>query len=297
MNTSQLECFLALARNLNYARTAEQLHISQPAVTRQIQALENELGTRLFNRSTHSVSLTDNGRQFIPDARSMVETARRAVHRFEGRNAETVRDFVIGCSGMAPMSLLVPVLKDFTQKTALHPKLVDLPLTRLIPKLDDGTVDLALGAKVERQELKNCSYHEICRTRLTCIFSKDSPVRKEDEVTLQTLRKYPTVLYNPIDIPTSVARQQSKATEGKPASDIYYCDTAEEAVVLTASGLGVSFLPEIFLTMFDELESKPIVDVPDISFGVFYKKHHLAAASREFIRLLAESLSGYSTGI
>lgn len=291
MNTFQLECFLALARNLNYARTAEQMHVSQPAVTRQIQSLESELGTQLFHRSTRSVSLTDNGRQFIPDAKAIVETTHRAVHRFEGRHADAVTDYVIGCSGIAPMSLLIPILKDFTDThPALHPKLVDLPLTRLVPRLDDGTVDIALGAKVEKSELKNCSYHEICRSRLSGIYSASLPVASESTVTMKTLRNYPTILYNPIDIPTSVARQQSIVTEGKSASDIYYCDTAEEAVILTASGLGVSFLPEIFLNAFPGLESSVIEDIPEISFGVFYKSRHLTAASKDFIRLLDHSL-------
>ena len=49
MNTQQLECFTTLAKTLNYAKTAEQLSMSQPAVSRQIQSLETELGAQLFN--------------------------------------------------------------------------------------------------------------------------------------------------------------------------------------------------------------------------------------------------------
>ena len=58
MNTQQLECFTTLAKTLNYAKTAEQLSLSQPAVSRQIQSLETELNAKLFNRTTRSVSLT-----------------------------------------------------------------------------------------------------------------------------------------------------------------------------------------------------------------------------------------------
>ena len=54
MNTIQLECFLAVSENLNFARAAEQLHITQPAVTHQIHSLETELNTRLFVRTTRS---------------------------------------------------------------------------------------------------------------------------------------------------------------------------------------------------------------------------------------------------
>ncbi|OUN39630.1 hypothetical protein B5G28_04740 [Faecalibacterium sp. An77] len=71
MNTSQIQCFLTIADTLNFARAAEQLHITQPAVTQQLHALEKELGVRLFHRSTHSVRLTDEGMLFLPGLRQI----------------------------------------------------------------------------------------------------------------------------------------------------------------------------------------------------------------------------------
>ena len=72
MNMQQLECFTTLAKPLNYAKTAEQLSLSQPAVSRQIQSLETELNAKLFNRTTRSVSLTPVGFQFLDDAQQML---------------------------------------------------------------------------------------------------------------------------------------------------------------------------------------------------------------------------------
>lgn len=61
MTETQIECFLAVANHLNFARAAEELNISQPAVTHQIQTLEAELNIKLFKRSTRFVSLTEEG--------------------------------------------------------------------------------------------------------------------------------------------------------------------------------------------------------------------------------------------
>ena len=72
MNMQQLECFATLAKTLNYAKTAEQLSLSQPAVSRQIQSLETELNAKLFNRTTRSASLTPVGFQFLDDAQQML---------------------------------------------------------------------------------------------------------------------------------------------------------------------------------------------------------------------------------
>ena len=59
MNTVQLECFLAVAEYLNFSKAADFLKITQPAVSHQITSLEDELGTRLFVRTSKNVSLTE----------------------------------------------------------------------------------------------------------------------------------------------------------------------------------------------------------------------------------------------
>ena len=68
MTIFQVECFLAVAEFLNFAKAAEQMNISQPAITRQIQSLETELGGKLFQRSTRVVRLTENGHIFMVEA-------------------------------------------------------------------------------------------------------------------------------------------------------------------------------------------------------------------------------------
>ena len=65
MNTFQLKCYLTVANTLNFARAAEQMNISQPAITHQIKALEEELNTKLFFRSTRLVEITPDGNSFF----------------------------------------------------------------------------------------------------------------------------------------------------------------------------------------------------------------------------------------
>ena len=72
MTIFQIECFLSVAEFLNFARAAEQMHVSQPAITRQIKSLEDELGTKLFIRNTRIVKLTESGQIFLADAHTMV---------------------------------------------------------------------------------------------------------------------------------------------------------------------------------------------------------------------------------
>lgn len=97
MDIRSLRCFLALAEYLNYSRAAEQLYISQPTVSIRIQALEEELGVLLFNRSHRHVYLTDAGAALVPIARNILAAIDSipATLRSAQRNSQTVHRLCI----------------------------------------------------------------------------------------------------------------------------------------------------------------------------------------------------------
>uniref|UniRef100_UPI002453A8E0 LysR family transcriptional regulator n=1 Tax=Nocardia wallacei TaxID=480035 RepID=UPI002453A8E0 len=68
LDLRKLRYFVAVADRLHFGRAAEELHIAQPVLSRQIRALEKDLGAALFTRDTHGVELTDAGRQLLDDA-------------------------------------------------------------------------------------------------------------------------------------------------------------------------------------------------------------------------------------
>ena len=72
MELRHLRYFVAVAEELNFTKAAEKLRLAQPSLTRQIHNLEAELGVRLLNRTKNQVSLTDEGRSFLVDARRLV---------------------------------------------------------------------------------------------------------------------------------------------------------------------------------------------------------------------------------
>ena len=72
MNTDQLKSFIQVAENLNFARAAEILKITQSAVSRQIHSLEDELGAKLLHRTTRTVTLTPAGISFLEDAKNIM---------------------------------------------------------------------------------------------------------------------------------------------------------------------------------------------------------------------------------
>ena len=115
MDLRHLRSFVAVAEELSFRRAAERLHISQPPLSRQIQALEEELGLRLLERDRRSrIALTDAGHTFLADARLALSTVAAAPRRAQeaalgsrGRlNVANIAAFF--CRGAAALPACIP---------------------------------------------------------------------------------------------------------------------------------------------------------------------------------------------
>ncbi|MFJ6199577.1 LysR family transcriptional regulator [Micromonospora sp. NPDC092111] len=120
LDLRKLRYFAAVADKLHFGRAADELHIAQPVLSRQIRALEKELGTALLTRDSHGVALTDAGRQLLTDAGPLLASA-HAVRRRVTLAAQGSRRLMVGFrAGIA----VTPAVRQFAIQ---HPDvLVDL---------------------------------------------------------------------------------------------------------------------------------------------------------------------------
>ena len=118
MNTMQLECFLAVADNLSFARAAEQLHVTQPAITHQINSLENELQAKLVRRTTRIVELTPDGRTFLGYAKNILKATHFAKKRLSEHHQDYIQTFSIGCHNPSELNLISPALSNVSDVTS-----------------------------------------------------------------------------------------------------------------------------------------------------------------------------------
>lgn len=145
MEFRQLRYFVAVAEALNFTRAAERLRVAQPALSRQIQNLENELGARLLERDSRRVSLTRAGSLLLEDAREimdLVEAAEARVRRSEALPQITYR------IGYAP-TLTAPWMPKILASVRRHApgaqiQLFDLSNQEMVEKIRDGSIDVGL---------------------------------------------------------------------------------------------------------------------------------------------------------
>src|SRR5580704_13347399 len=96
MEIQQLRYVIALARERSFRRAAESVHVTQPTLSQQIQKLERELNTRLFERSPRHVKLTSPGESFLVHAKMVLETLDKAVGEVKSRSKEITGTLRIG---------------------------------------------------------------------------------------------------------------------------------------------------------------------------------------------------------
>ena len=289
MNTFQLSCFLAVAENLNFARAAKELNISQPAVTHQIRSLEEELNVKLFRRNTRLVELTYFGNLFLNDAREIVALADRAKKRLEHLPEQEILPFSIGCGSAIPMFLFAPVLKEMARiYPGLRPQIHTIPFVSIFRLLDDEAIDAAAGFEETDSRKVRGTYRELTKVPVVCLCAKDGTLSGRQTVSLSDLKEEKIILTRPMLLPGQVARLQNLVMEGRSPSDLYFSESVESCMILAKAGMGVTILPEIFAPREERLSVIPVSGTPPISFGLYYKTLQGNGPLKDFIRLSKE---------
>lgn len=290
MNTFQLSCFLAVAETLNFARAAEQLHVTQPAVTQQIHSLERELDVKLFKRTTRTVRLTAEGLSFIGDARQMVAIAGRAVKRFADPSTREIRFLTLGCHSFTQFFLLPQVLGGLKEKYPdLHPRLQVVPFRHLYRLLEDEDVDAVIGFREPAGGKLTAVYREIQKVPVVCVCPPGHPLSRRPSLTAEELKRERLVLFDPAKAPSDVARLQGQLMDGRPPAAFYFCESAETVIILVQAGYGVSVLPALFIPPDLPLACIPLAGVDPVSFGVYYKSVQGNGPLKDFIQGMKEA--------
>lgn len=285
MNTFQLSCFLAVANSLSFARAAEQMNVSQPAITHQIKMLENELNVKLFRRSTRVVEITPEGKSFVVDAQSMVGIAKQAKMRFHNPEDRPLETLSIGCSSYTQLELLTEVLHNLSADCVnLHPRLHVVSHDQLFHLLETETADVIFDILESVDTKGKLTFKELKRSPLVCVCRKDNPIADETCISMQKLAEEKLIFCDPINLAPNIAKLQWKLVGGRNPADLHFCSSAEASIVLAGAGFGLAILPKLFVPQENNIQTVALEEAPQLSFGIFYKPYPGDAVIRKFVR-------------
>lgn len=249
MDTQSLQAFLAVADTQSFSRAAEQLHLTQPAVSKRIATLEFQVGRPLFDRIGRRIALTEAGSVLLPQARKIlfaVEDSRRALANLSGHVGGRL---TLATSHHIGLHRLPPILKHYTQR---HPE-VELDLHFLDSELAyqgvrDGSLEMAV-VTLAPHPIEHLHVVELWRDRLCFVCATDHPLANADQqeaLSLATLCDYNCVMPGARTFTGRlIAQRFEEAGLELPVSmATNYLETLK---MMCSVGLGWSLLPEKML--------------------------------------------------
>ncbi|RWU26605.1 LysR family transcriptional regulator [Pseudomonas alkylphenolica] len=252
MELRHLRYFIAVAQELHFGRAAELLGISQPPLSQQIQALEQELGARLFERTNRRVALSEAGRLFLEEARLVLAQVDKAADVARRAQLGELGEMKIGFTSSAPFNSSIPkAIYAFRQRfPAVHLNLEEMSSQAVADALLDESIEIGLIRPLSLPDSLVAT--ELFREPLVAVINAAHPLAEGSEGGLHMAaladepfvffpRSYGSGLYAQL---LSLARQAGFSP--------HFAQEASEAMTiigLVSAGLGVSVLPASFQRM------------------------------------------------
>lgn len=312
MNSNQLKCFLEVAKELNFAKAAQNLHFSQPSVSKQIQSLEEELKVKLFERNTRSVSLTNAGRLFFPNAKSIYRQELDAIHNLSKLEQEYLPRLLVGSYGIEVFFYMHRIYSKLMQKIpGLQPDVIFAPYQSLSSSLKSNAIDMVVGIKelIEEQSSGIGTFEKLTDAPITYILPENISISARQKLyhmissNKKTLNGLIAELFNIMEDCNIKRRVTSPVLEsalrsrlniyelaGRYADEnVQYCDNVESAFLQVKAGNAFFIMPQPEKIKNKKLINLPLLSVPSFHYG-FYCHHE---SEKETVQQLKKELQDY----
>ncbi len=238
----RLQVFRAVARHLNFSRAAEELLLTQPAVTQQIKALEHEFGVSLFDRGGGHIQLTPGGKALLPFAERMKVLSDEAAQAVAAVYGEQGGDLALGASQTIAQYLLPALIAAFRK---IHPRVRVKALSGNTDGMQEalvaGKIQLAL---IEGPEQRNDVQIEAFMEDHMILVVPPGHEWAGQEITMAMVREEP-LLMREFGSGSRRVIEQALAANGLKAKDIRISmefDSTEGLLSAVEAGLGVTFV-------------------------------------------------------
>ncbi|HEY0961978.1 MAG TPA: hydrogen peroxide-inducible genes activator [Pseudomonadales bacterium] len=241
----QLEYFVAVAKASNFRKAAQKLGVSQPTLTMQIAAMEEEMGLQLFDRSRAGTLLTPAGRDLLPVARDILEQYDQLGGVIEGRNRQLGGSFRLGVSPTLGQSVLPKLMGP------LHKRYPDLQLhiREDIPQnlgqgLDAGTYDIILS--VLPMHTGDYKVRPLFTEPMRVVVPIENPLAQKEKLYARDLLQQRVLS---IDEDHHLHRQIMTLCNRHGARLLreYECNTLSAMRLMLLLNMGIAILPELFI--------------------------------------------------
>ena len=245
MELRHLRYFVAVAEELNFTRAAEKLHLAQPSLTRQIHSLEEELGVRLLNRSKSKVTLTEEGRSFLVDAKRLVAQSIESVQAVQRLSRGETGQLNLGYLSKFNFDLLPKTLLEFSRACPdIAVNLFDMSPAEQLRALEARKIDVGFVG-VRPPDQKSLSWECIGEHGLVVALQVGHPLAKKPKVKMEDLKALFFVAMSETTHPGSRAWLREVCQQAGFAPRVLQdVELESDLMIFVADGLGVTLARE-----------------------------------------------------
>jgi len=288
MELRHLRYLVTVAELLNFTRAASRLRVAQPALSRQIRDLEDELGAPLLERNSRGVRLTEAGAVFLPEAKAVLRRAEEAAQAFRAVVRGVRGEIHVGYAPTPTVELLPCTLYAFQNlapgvRVTLH----DLSTEEMLRGLHDGKLDLCLMVRPATKALRGLRF-ELLREYPMCVaVSRTHPLAKLKRVTVAQLVREPLVGYGRVNYPEyhTMLEDLFRPT-GLKHRVVEEQDSASALLASVESGRGVAVVPSCMAILAGgRVKLRPLHPSPDaLAVGSACRLQKSSAAAQKFLQ-------------
>src|SRR2546422_5698984 len=268
MELRHLRYFLAVGEALNFTKAAAQLRVAQPALGRQVQDLEDEIGVDLLKRSPRGVTLTAEGKLFLDEVRELLKRADESVEKVRALARGEYGELHVGYAPSPTVEILPPALAAFQKavprvKVFLH----DFSSDELITGLQNATLQLAVMVHQPVGDETAGIQFELLRTYPLCVaMTATHPFARLKSVSLEKLAAEPLVGFRRKDYPefNRILDRIFASIRAKPRIAVE-CDSASSLITEVEAGRGIALAsPSFKLVAGNRLLYRPLTGTTEV---------------------------------
>lgn len=246
MEVHQLRYFIATAEELSVTAAAKRLHISQPAMSRQIQLLEEELGIALFERAKKRMVLTEAGKFFLERARQIVCDIETSAQQLQEQFGEARRTIRLGLLTIFLDDIVGPAVRDMKKQFPnVGVSLFELSPRAQLDRLRDDDLDLALLGNLSEDDLARFETKSIMKNRMSVVLPDDHRMAGRKQISLKELAGDSFISLSDSAFPGR--RQFFRGvclSQGFDPNIVEECDSLSLLLAAVSTGSGVALLPD-----------------------------------------------------
>lgn len=263
MELRHLRYFTRVAETLNFTKAAAALRVAQPALSRQIQDLEDEIGVDLLTRGPRGVTLTAEGKLFLAEAQSILTATDSAVEKVRALSRGEYGTLHVGYAPTPSTEVLPKALAAFRSKVPrVMVKLHDMSGDEMATGLRDGTLELALMVRPLEENITGLLFEPLLSYPMMVACAHDHPFKKLRQVSVRQLLDQKLIVLRRDDYSDyHHLLDQIFSSETKLPDIAAECDSASSLITELEGGQGVAILSKVMKsTIGTRLVMRPLHD-------------------------------------